>query len=73
MKRFLTTALVAATFFTGSFSPAVDKTWRLRILPQFMSRSQSILRRLSEKISLSVHFYRIKEKLKWFRFILSLI
>lgn len=36
----------------GSFSPAVDKTWRLRILPQFMSRSQSILRRLSEKISL---------------------
>ncbi|MFV9657918.1 hypothetical protein ACNVD5_00325, partial [Klebsiella pneumoniae] len=23
----------------GSFSPAVDKTWRLRILPQFMSRS----------------------------------
>ncbi|PKS44429.1 hypothetical protein CYD62_28070 [Klebsiella pneumoniae] len=42
----------------GSFSPAVDKTWRLRILPQFMSRSQSILRRLSEKISLSVHFYR---------------
>ncbi|MCQ0772661.1 hypothetical protein L1C68_11870, partial [Klebsiella pneumoniae] len=22
---------------------------------------------------LSVHFYRIKEKLKWFRFILSLI
>ncbi|MCD8722630.1 hypothetical protein LUD21_09430, partial [Klebsiella pneumoniae] len=20
----------------GSFSPAVDKTWRLRILPQFM-------------------------------------
>ena len=25
-------------------SPAVDKTWRLRILPQFMSRSQSILR-----------------------------
>ncbi len=35
---------------------AVDKTWRLRILPQFMSRSQSILRRLSEKISLSVHF-----------------
>ncbi|MDW7493424.1 hypothetical protein ACTXQV_53425, partial [Klebsiella pneumoniae] len=21
----------------GSFSPAVDKTWRLRILPQFMS------------------------------------
>ncbi|MBL9907029.1 hypothetical protein JNS93_15525 [Klebsiella pneumoniae] len=55
----------------GSFSPAVDKTWRLRILPQFMSRSQSILRRLSEKISLSVHFYRIKEKLKWFRFILS--
>ncbi|MCP6676986.1 hypothetical protein NL522_08255 [Klebsiella pneumoniae] len=57
----------------GSFSPAVDKTWRLRILPQFMSRSQSILRRLSEKISLSVHFYRIKEKLKCFRFILSLI
>ncbi|MDM7155403.1 hypothetical protein QUH38_03465, partial [Klebsiella pneumoniae] len=33
----------------GSFSPAVDKTWRLRISPQFMSRSQSILRRLSEK------------------------
>ena len=30
-------------------SPAVDKTRRLRILPQFMSRSQSILRRLSEK------------------------
>ncbi|MDT0793347.1 hypothetical protein RCH45_25685, partial [Klebsiella pneumoniae subsp. pneumoniae] len=26
-----------------------------------------------EKIRFSAHFFRIKEKLKWFRFILSLI
>ncbi|WP_265001512.1 hypothetical protein, partial [Klebsiella variicola] len=45
--------------------------WQHRLLPQFLPYSRSILHRLSEKISLSVHFYRIKEKLKWFRFILS--
>ncbi|MEX5373545.1 hypothetical protein, partial [Klebsiella pneumoniae] len=45
----------------GSFSPAVDKTWRLRKLPQYKSRSQSILRTLSEKIRHSVHYNRIKE------------
>ncbi|WP_218812070.1 hypothetical protein [Klebsiella quasipneumoniae] len=58
---------------TGGFSPAGDKTRRYRILSQCMPRPRRILRRLSEKIRLSVHFYRIKEKLKWFRFILSLI
>ncbi|EPL0925452.1 hypothetical protein L9Y85_002167 [Klebsiella variicola] len=56
---------------TGSFSSAGEETWQHRLLPQFLPYSRSILRRLSEKISLSVHFYRIKEKLKWFRFILS--
>ncbi|NBZ72457.1 hypothetical protein GFC03_01435 [Klebsiella quasivariicola] len=44
-----------------------------RILFPFMPGSRGILRRLSEKISFSAHFFRIKEKLKWFRFILSLI
>ncbi|MBZ9579447.1 hypothetical protein KU660_01115 [Klebsiella africana] len=43
------------------------------MLPPFKPYSRSILRRLSEKIRFSAHFFRIKEKLKWLRFILSLI